>query len=414
MLVLVSLISLLIAIPGLINKSGEKFYKGLIPIYNIGLFFEKLCFPPIILALIGIGMAFTPYKMLFLTLLLVLMPFIVSDSYGMGIVVGVLTLFLPFIMYPFIGYIGGHYINDSRYNKKGFFRREVVLVIILCCFSYYLFDNYTRLVTPNKLLDKDSIQYVNDVYMSDGRIYSNYLNEYEKKMYDLILSSSKKYVYSINIDFNEFGCKSYEEAGALVDVVSDAILVDHPELIGYSNYSWVYKNGVFTLHIIYAKNNPLFIKLGEMRIQREIEKIKIKTKDMTDKEKIKYVYEWMGDNNTYDQLFTYTSKNQSIYNVFLKHNAVCAGFAKASNVIFQNIGIKSYGILGESTGPHMWNVVELDGKYYYFDSTVATSIRKKESEYYYYGLLQSEMDYYTVDHMEWYPEIEKENGLFSF
>ena len=62
------------------------------------------------------------------------------------------------------------------------------------------------------------------------------------------------------------------------------------------------------------------------------------------------------------------SKNQSIYNVFMNKNAVCAGFAKASQVIFQNIGINSYTITGESTGPHMWNVVELDGKYNFINT----------------------------------------------
>ena len=43
---------------------------------------------------------------------------------------------------------------------------------------------------------------------------------------------------------------------------------------------------------------------------------------MSDLEKIKYVYEWIGDNAYYDKLLTGSSKNQSIYNVFIKGNAV--------------------------------------------------------------------------------------------
>ena len=153
-------------------------------------------------------------------------------------------------------------------------------------------------------------------------------------------------------------------------------------------------------------------KIGEMKIQRIIDNIKTETKGMSDIDKIHYVYEWIGENNDYDKTFTYMSKNQSIYNVFMKKNAVCAGFAKASQVIFQNIGINSYTITGNSTGPHMWNVVELDGKYYFYDSTVATSARTKETSWYYDGLKQDFMSSYTVDHAEWYPKIEKTNGLY--
>ena len=198
------------------------------------------------------------------------------------------------------------------------------------------------------------------------------------------------------------------------DISSAAkILVDHPELINYAGYRWSYRDTKgFRLTLEFSVSNIISAKIGEMKIQRIIDNIKDDTEEMNDKEKIRYVYEWIGENNTYDSTFTYMDKNQSIYNVFMNKNAVCAGFAKASQVIFQNIGINSYTITGESTGPHMWNVVELDGKYYFYDSTVATSARDSDSSWYYEGLKQEYMSTYTVDFPEWYPEIEKTNGLY--
>ena len=50
----------------------------------------------------------------------------------------------------------------------------------------------------------------------------------------------------------------------------------------------------------------------------------------------------------------------------------------------------------------MWNIVEYKGKYYYYDSTVASATYKDKS-----GLIQEKMNYYTMDHKEWYPEVEK-------
>jgi transglutaminase/protease-like cytokinesis protein 3 len=70
-------------------------------------------------------------------------------------------------------------------------------------------------------------------------------------------------------------------------------------------------------------------------------------------------------------------------------------------------------ITGESTGPHMWNIIKLDEKYYYYDSTYAASIKDKNSKHYYGGLMQEEMNYYIPDYPEWYPVIEKETGLLE-
>ena len=100
----------------------------------------------------------------------------------------------------------------------------------------------------------------------------------------------------------------------------------------------------------------------------------------------------------YDNLFKISAKNQSAYNAMVKKKAVCAGFAKTANLIFQAIGIESYGITGHN---HMWNIVKLDDKYYYFDATVAACIKKDRPEYY-DGLRQSVMYDYAVEYKSWY------------
>ena len=133
---------------------------------------------------------------------------------------------------------------------------------------------------------------------------------------------------------------------------------------------------------------------------------------MNEREKIEYVYDWVGRNNTYDDTFTWTAKNQSIYNVFIHNNAVCAGFAKTSQVIFQNIGVESYIIIGNTTGPHMWNIVRYGDKYYYYDSTVAASAHNQGESWYYNGLIQEKMNDYISAYVDWYPEVSKVNGLY--
>lgn len=278
-----------------------------------------------------------------------------------------------------------------------FFKSNKILTIVLLILSFYLYNTYFFLIEKNPYVDKKNSTYINDLYASDERIYNNFLNTTEKKIYRELVKGTKIYNGKINIQITD------EETS--VEKVLDAIKVDHPELLNFGSvtYSWD-NDGNYKIKV----NNATIILLEQInisRIERIVYRIKEETKNMSDYEKIKYVYEWMGENSDYDRSFTYMAKNQSAYNVFINKNAVCAGFAKASQMIFQNIGIESYGVSGNTTGPHMWNIIKYKGKYYFFDSTVATSV-PRTSKRYYNGLKQTTMDDYKMDNPEWYPEIE--------
>ena len=294
-----------------------------------------------------------------------------------------------------------------------YFTRHKFLSIVLVLLSVYLYMNYTRIIEENPNIDKNSPAYINDIYMSDERIYNNYLSETEKIAYDELKDMFKKRQLKRELDINKYSGKSSKDISTDIMNAGRALLIDHPEMLQLASYGYRYDDTMIQAKIDFAINNPIMESLNTLRIRRIIDNIKRRTKDMSDREKIKYVYAWIGDNNTYDELFTYTSKNQSIYNVFIKGNAVCAGFAKASQVIFQNIGIESMTISGESGGPHMWNIIKLDNKYYYYDSTYAASIRDKNHPQYYGGLKQEEMNYYKADHSDWYPKIEEKSGLLE-
>ena len=294
-----------------------------------------------------------------------------------------------------------------------YFKRHKIISLILIVLSVYLYINYTRIIEENPNIDKNSPAYINDIYMSDERIYNNYLSETEKIAYDELKDMFKKRQLKRKLDINKYSGKSSKDISTDIMNAGRALLIDHPEMLQLASYGYRYDDTMIQAKIDFAINNPIMESLNTLRIRRIIDNIKRRTKDMSDREKIKYVYEWIGDNNTYDELFTYTSKNQSIYNVFIKGNAVCAGFAKASQVIFQNIGIESMTISGESGGPHMWNIIKLDNKYYYYDSTYAASIRDKNHPQYYGGLKQEEMNYYKADHSDWYPKIEEKSGLLE-
>lgn len=287
-----------------------------------------------------------------------------------------------------------------------FIRKHKVISVILLIISIYIYYNFTIPVETNKL-DKNSYHYVNDLYESDGRIYKM-LDKDEKKMYRTMYENSKKYNKKIKFYISEYNCTDYNECGELVDIAHFALHIDHPELFNYESYRWVSNETEFKLTLDFAIQTKITDQIALMKTERVLAKIKEETKNMNDLEKIQYVYDWIGTKK-YDKLTLGSGKNQTIYNFFMHNKSVCLGFAKASQIIFQNIGINSYIAIGDKNGSHAWNIVEYKDKYYYFDASVAASIKDKKSSYYYEGLVQEKMNDYQLEHPDWYPEIEIEN-----
>lgn len=110
MYLVVCLFCITISIPGYIAKSGIKWWKGIIPIVNIYYFLKELKISPWLLMLLALGLILLPDRLLILTIICIFAPFIIADSYGHGKKIGLLGLFFPFIIYPWIAYISGNYI----------------------------------------------------------------------------------------------------------------------------------------------------------------------------------------------------------------------------------------------------------------------------------------------------------------
>lgn len=290
-----------------------------------------------------------------------------------------------------------------------FLLRHKVLNIVLFALTIFIYIGFTRPVDGNKLVDKNDPNYVNRLYISDQRIYEKHLNDIEKQFYDKFKSAFLNYEDEFEVNFFFMGCEENQECITYLTNGFDALLIDHPEILNLASYAYSYDTkGNCTIKIHKAIPFKLIEKIGIIRIEKMIDDVKRATKHMSDEEKIKYVYNYIGTKAYYDKAFTYSSKNQSAFNFFINDNAVCAGFAKSAQIVFQNIGIESYTITGYTSARHMWNIVKYNDKYYYLDTTVANSAKVGESIYY-EGLNQEFMNDYKVEHSSWYPRTENKN-----
>lgn len=91
----------------------------------------------------------------------------------------------------------------------------------------------------------------------------------------------------------------------------------------------------------------------------------------SDYAKAKYVFEILVQNVDYDAS---AENNQNIISAFLNRATVCQGYACATQYLLRLLGIQSVIVTGNANGEsHAWNLVRLDGNYYYMDTTWGNS-----------------------------------------
>ena len=212
----------------------------------------------------------------------------------------------------------GNYVTGTK-NKL------IILGIIVIALLWHNFGPVYRC----KNVDRKSEWYVNDIYMSDQYYYNNLLNEKEKQAYKVMFENIKNIEESFTINLSS----------SELEVVWDALICDHPELINLSLYRYRPGSGYTQVMPVYITTSKTKLRSMERKVRREIGKVVNKAKGKSDFEKEKIVYEYLGKNNAYG--FTYKNSDQSAYTVFTFSNTVCAGYGKAAQLLLSNCGVKS-------------------------------------------------------------------------
>lgn len=295
------------------------------------------------------------------------------------------------------------YLVESEENLYKRTRSIKIKVLILFAITlplvFYMYMCYFRPVTINKNIDKNSIHYATDLYYSDGRYYETLLNDQEKEIYLDTFNDIKNLKVESKLDCRDYGYENFNDCtGEFINVIN-VILMEHPDLFWYrsSRYSWTEGDEAVEIKHNYVTTNKFRIFLVEKRLLRKIDSLSQKYESLSDYEKVKSIYTWLGKTTHYSMIAT--NKSGTAWSALLKDDSVCAGFAAASQLLFQRMGIESIIVLGNTSGPHAWNFVNVDDGYYWYDSTVAGSIEYGNSNFY-DGFLFSDSSNYSLDFKE--------------
>ncbi len=165
-------------------------------------------------------------------------------------------------------------------------------------------------------------------------------------------------------------CSSNE---VIIEQVAACVLLDHPEIFYVDGYS--YEKHMFAGAVQKILFRPNYtrtkdeIDSARQQIDQYVQACFQKLPETADDyQKVKYVYEFIVLNTEYN---LDAPDNQNICSVFLNRESVCLGYAKAIQYLLQQLGMEAAVVTGSVvTGEsHAWNLVKLNGQYYYVDAT---------------------------------------------
>lgn len=158
-----------------------------------------------------------------------------------------------------------------------------------------------------------------------------------------------------------------------IDKIFQCVLSDHPELFYVDGYSYtkysrgttltaVEFSGTYNVDLDTAVERAETIELAAEQILSGI------PAEASDYDKVKYVYDTLIRQTDYD---LNAADNQNIYSVFAGRSSVCQGYAKATQYLLNRLGVECTLVLGtvETGEGHAWNLVKVNGNYYYVDTT---------------------------------------------
>lgn len=195
------------------------------------------------------------------------------------------------------------------------------------------------------------------------------------------LPDAEKYwyadIYHILKEHLETGDLLAEEIG-IVDVeriypIFQCVLNDHPEIFYASGYQYTqYTRGEETVRIVFSgvyTMDAATVAFRQAQITMYVEECLAGIPpEASEYEKVKYVYEYLISHTEYN---LQAEQNQNICSVFIGRESVCQGYAKATQYLLERLGVEATLVMGTVNGGegHAWNLVRIDGEYYYVDTT---------------------------------------------
>lgn len=254
----------------------------------------------------------------------------------------------------------------------------IIGIAIISLFTFkedLIYYNYAKYTVKDENIS-------NNYYYSDNFMYlDNYedieihnKNELYNTIYYIVNSGISYAERYFSIDYTD-----YEEDYSNLFSDNDKLNIINNFVHPYNTFSSIeasLKGYVITIRVKY---NDTYNEEVRNKIDTKIEEIISNniTTDMSDRDKVKVLHDYIINNTKYDQNFcieedkskcTTTSnyKADTAYGVLFEGYGICSGYTDLMSIMLYKLGIVNYRVSNES---HTWNSVKLDNKWYILDVT---------------------------------------------
>lgn len=232
--------------------------------------------------------------------------------------------------------------------------------------------------------------------ISKGRYAYETLSKENKIIYDQMLDAVMNHEEEVAL--------STEDGKELEDIFN-CIKADYGGLFWVESfrYTQYQKNGQ-TEAMSFAPNYTMTAE-ERQEMQKKIDVqaeqyLKEIRKDASEYEKVREIYRKLIRKVDYN---LDSENNQNIISVFLGKETVCQGYASAMQYLLDRLGVPCVIVTGMAKGgPHAWNLVQIEGEWYYADVTWGNSKyhddEEKDIKYIEYDYLNITTEEMMKDH----------------
>ena len=275
-----------------------------------------------------------------------------------------------------------------------------IILLLALIILVYIYRNSISAIVMDKILYRktnDVLNY-NEYYLETDfgyvqNIDKNTVDNYQEVLnmfYSVINSGDESFTFYCNYD------------GCIKDM--RALIKDNKAIADINNFVHPY-NSFSTINVDVSNSGRVTTKINKIYNSEHIEYINsyinefIKhniSDNMSNYNKIKAFHDYIINNTKYD---ANTSKEKyTAYDLIVTHTAICGGYSDIMSIFLNTIGITNYKIASEN---HIWNLVNLDGKWYHLDSTWDDPVSENGEQYLIHNFfLISTSDLLSIDNID--------------
>lgn len=242
-------------------------------------------------------------------------------------------------------------------------------------------------IHDDRLTEQEQLEFENQLGTKTFYYY-NSLDDEQKQAYIMIYSMFNNFTESRRLEITE----------AELNDLFVAVLYDNSEFFWVDiKYNFIDYGDSIEFMPDYRMESEQANKMSAA-LNNEIDKIVKSAENFTtDYEKELFFHDYVCEVTTYTEV----DMDDTAYSALINGKAICEGYSRAMQVLLDRAGIENYLVVGDGktedgTEPHMWNIVEIDGKNYHLDATWDDTGSETDYGYLYFNVTD---DFISRDHL---------------